>query len=287
MKTNYMKTNFKKISTLLAVAFSMGSYETNAQTDKGFYVSANIGYNKGTASANLLHAMYLGSVNTTETSPTTSQSKVVSLTIGDGSNFGANFGYMFNKNLGLELGANYLLGSTTNGSWTSYTGNNSNSETSAKMLQIKPTIVFRAGYEKINPYAKIGMVIGSGKITNNQNRTSGVDVFRETLELSGGTPIGFNGNLGVLYKLNNKISLFGELNLTSLEYAPKKGITTVSTKNGIDQLPLMTVREKEGEFVDSITETGLPDNPNEPNKVIKIPFSLNNFGLNIGLQYQF
>lgn len=282
-----MKTNFKKLSTLLVVLFSMGSYEANAQTDKGIYVSVNAGYNKGTANANLLHAMYLGSVNTTETSATTSQSKVVRLTIGDGINFGANFGYMFNKSLGLELGANYLLGSNINGSWTSYTGDYSNSETSAKMLQIKPTIVFRAGYEKINPYAKIGMVIGSGKITNNRKSKSGADVYDETLELSAGTPIGFNGNLGVLYKLNNKISLFGELNLTSLEYAPKKGTTTVSTKNGIDQLPLMSVREKEAVFVDSITETGLPDNPNEPNKVIKIPFSLDSFGLNIGVQYHF
>ena len=260
----------------------------NAQSDKGFYTNINVGYNKGTASINYLHSLLLTSVNTTETNATTTQYEGVALTLGDGLTFGANLGYMFNKNIGFELGANYLMGSNIKSNSTSYTGSISNRESSAKMLQIKPTLVFRAGYDKINPYAKIGLLIGSGKITSSENgKDASGNTSEQTRELSGGTSIGFHASLGALYKISDKISLFGELNLTSLEYAPKKMVVTVFTQNGVDQLPTLTVNDKEIQFVDSFTDNSLPSNPNEPDKILKVPFSFDSIGLNVGIQYHF
>jgi outer membrane protein W len=282
-----MKTNFKKISALLVVLFSTYIQQANAQTEKGTYVSVNTGYNMGTGNISYYQAMLLRMVNSTETSATTTQTDFIKVNLGKGLNFGANFGYMFNKNIGLELGANYLIGGKIKAKQTELSGDYVNSEVSAKMLQIKPTIVFRGGYDKINPYAKVGLVIGSGKITNTQNEKAGIDNYNRTIEFNGGTPIGFHASLGTLYKLNEKLSLFGELNLVSLEYAPKKGVYTEYKKNGIDQLPTMTRAEKEVEFVDSYTDTGLPSNPNEPGKQIKLPFSFSSIGLNVGVQYQF
>ncbi|MEO8235803.1 MAG: outer membrane beta-barrel protein [Flavobacterium sp.] len=282
-----MKTNFKKISTILVVLFSIGTQQVKAQNEKGSYVSISTGYNMGTGNANYYQSAVLGMINSTETSATTSQSEFIKTNLGKGVNAGANFGYMFNKNIGLELGANYLIGGKTKSAQTHSNGDYTKSEVSAKMFQIKPTLVFRGGYDKINPYAKVGLVIGSGKISNTQNEKDGIDIYSRTLELNGGTPIGFHASLGTLYKLNEKISLFGELNLVSLEYAPKKGIYIQYTKNGVDQLPTMTTREKEVEFVDSYTDTGSPSNPNEPNKSFQIPLSFSSFGLNFGVQYHF
>lgn len=283
LKTIIMK-NSKTIAILFSIFFSLMS---NAQSDKGFYASFNSGYNVGTGNANFYQAMILGLANQNETSSTTSTTELVPITLGKGLNIGANLGYMFNKNMGFELSANYLLGGKTKGSSTSYTGNYTYSEVSAKMIQIKPTLVFRAGYDKVNPYAKVGMVIGSGKITNTQDDKSGTDISFSTMELNGGMPIGFHASLGTLYKLTDKLSLFGELNLVSLEYAPKKGVVTELTENGVNVLPTLTVREKEIEFIETFTDTGAPTNPNEPSKVGIVPFSFNSFGLNIGLQYHF
>jgi outer membrane protein W len=279
--------NFKTISLLLVVLFAIGSQQVNAQSDKGFYASVNSGYNLGTGNVNYYQAMLLGLYNSNEITATTNTTELVKSNLGKGFNIGANFGYMFTKNIGFELGANYLVGAKIKSAQTSYTGDYANSEVSAKMIQIKPTLVFRAGYDKINPYAKVGMVIGSGKIINTQNDKNGVDFSTKILELDGGTPIGFHGSIGTLYKLNSKLALFGELNLVSLEYAPKKGQITTATKNGVDQLPTKAVEDKEIEFIDSFVSTGAPSNPNEPSKTPKLPFSFSSMGLNIGIQYQF
>ena len=259
---------------------------TNAQTEKGFYASINSGYNIGTGNAEYYKSSILGMFNSTETTSSTSQ-EIVKVNLGTGINVGANFGYMFNKNIGFELGANYLFGSKIKASQTSYTGDYGNSEVFAKMIQIKPTLVFRSGFEKINPYAKVGMIIGSGKIINTQDQKNGPDTTNFILELDGGTPIGFHASIGTLYKINTKLSLFGEVNLVSLEYAPKKGNYTKYIKNGEDILPLLQTREKEVEFVDSFIEFGEASNPNEPSKAAIIPFSFSSFGIKVGVQYQF
>ena len=275
--------NLKSMTILCALFIT---HFTNAQSDKGFYMNVNSSYNMGTGNVDYLKSSFLGMFNSTETSSSRTE-ELVKVNLGKGINVGANFGYMFTKNIGFELGANYLLGSKIKASQTSYTGDYGNSEIYAKMIQINPTLVFRSGFEKINPYAKVGMVLGSGKIINNQNHKNGEDVTNTTLELDGGTPIGFHASIGTLYNINNKIALFGEVNLVSLEYAPKKGNFTKYIKNGEDILPLLQTRVKEVEFSDSFTETGEESNPNEPSKAAFIPFSFSSFGINVGIQYQF
>lgn len=276
--------NLKTISFLFSILFALNA---NAQSDKGFYASINSGYNLGTGNVDYYQAMIVGMVNFNETSATMSTTEMIKANLGKGLNAGVNFGYMFNKNIGFELGGNYLFGGKIKASTKSYTGDYSNSEISTKMIQIKPTLVFRSGYDKLNPYAKVGLVIGTGKITNYRDQKSGIDFSTQTLELDGGIPVGFHASIGTLYKLNEKLSLFGELNLVSLHYAPKKGHITEATENGVDQLPTMTVEQKEIEFIETFTDTGAPSNPNEPSKNPLIDFSFSSFGLNIGLQYKF
>ena len=271
--------------TIILLALVSITQTIVAQTEKRFYVNTNFGYNIGTGNTNTYQSSLLGIVSGSETSATTSNYKVEKINLGQGLSFGLNFGYMFNKSFGLECGANYLLGAKIKGSTTSYNGNYSNSEIEAKMFQFKPALVFRGGFEKINPYAKVGMVIGSGKIISTQNFKDGPNLETGTLELYDATPIGFHASIGTLFALNSKFSVFGELNLVSLEYSANKGKVTQSIRNGVDVLPSLTVREKELEFIDTQSSPGISD-PNQPNKTFKIPLSLNSFGFNIGLQYQ-
>ena len=115
----------------------------------------------------------------------------------------------------------------------------------------------------------------------------GTNIYSKTLVLDGGMPIGFRASIGTLYKLNEKLSLFGEINLVSLEYAPNKGSITDSTKNGTSNLSTLTVKDKEIEFVDNFVDTSAPSNPNVSSKYPIIAFSFSSIGLNLGLQYQF
>lgn len=273
--------------TLMLFVLVIICQTTIAQTEKRFYVNTNFGYNIGTGNVNFYQAQLLGIVNGTETSATQSSYEIVKTNLGQGINFGLNVGYMFNKNLGFELGANYLLGSEINSSTTSFSGDYNKSSLVSKMLQIRPTVVLRGGFEKINPYAKVGMVIGSGKIINDQESGDGTDISISTLELSNGTPIGFHSSVGVLYQLNSKFSVFGELNLVSLEYAANKGKYTKYIENGTDILPLLSIRDKEFEFIESELNASATPPSNQPRKLAKLPLSFNSFGLNFGLQYQF
>jgi opacity protein-like surface antigen len=276
--------NIQIKSLLFFISFSVMSF---AQSDKGFYVSINSGYNFGTGNPDYFQSAVLGIIESNQTSATEGTSAFNKIPLGKGVNVGANFGYMFTKNLGFELGANYLFGGKTTANQKSYTGDYSTSHVFAKMIQIKPTLVFRAGFEKLNPYAKVGLAIGSGKIYNTQIEKSGADINIDEFVFEKGIPIGFTAGLGAQYSINNKIALFGELCLVSIEYAPDKGALTLSTKNGVDQLPSKTIKQKELEFVSSFVETGAPSNPNEPSKQVRLPFSFNSFGFNVGLQYQF
>ena len=292
-KTKIMK-KLKKISTLLTLFLLI--FQANAQVEKGFYMSANLGYNKGTGNVNATVGNVFELLNSTRTGYYDSTVEYVKTNLGQGLNTQLNVGYMLNKNMGLELGMNYLFGGKTNTTLTSYTTEYTNSEISAKMIQIKPTIVFKAGFDKINPYAKVGMIMGSGKITISDNSKQIVSsgeggtkdlIINRTLTLKEGIPIGFHGSLGTLYKINDKISLFGEINLTSLTYTPEKGSYTQYDENGVSKLPAMSVHDKEKVFGNSFAYTNVSSPANEPEKIVKMPFSFSSVGLNIGLQYQF
>ena len=283
-----MKKKLKRLLLILVVLVSISMQQVNAQIEKGFYISFDTGYNIGTGKPNTAAAYILQFVDGTEPNSSTSTQEIPKINLGQGFNAGLNGGYMFNKNIGLELGINYLISDKVNTSRTSFTGDYKNNEVSAKMLQIKPTIVFRGGYEIINPYAKLGMVIGSGKMIIGSDYKDGGDVFKTTLELDEGIPIGFQGSLGILYKINNKISLFGEMDLISLSYSPEKGSYTKFEANGEDVLSSMAVQSRELEFVDSFsTDSTLPPSSNEPSKGPVVPFSFSSIGFNVGVQYHF
>jgi opacity protein-like surface antigen len=277
----------KNPKTTFLLIFLFVTLLMTAQTEKGFYLGLNSGYSLGTGNANIYQAQFTRVYNETEINSSTTKFELVKTNLGAGLNFGFQAGYMFNPNLGFELGANYLLGSEITGKQTKLDGDFTNAELSAKMIQIKPTLVFRGGYATINPYAKVGMVIGSGKITNNTEDKDGPDVTKTTYEFSEGIPIGFHASLGTTYKLSNEVSLFGELNLIHLEYAPKKGKLSSYIENGVEQISGFNTSDSEFEFVDGYSSTSGSPNPNEPSKVLKLPFSFSSMGVNVGVLYHF
>lgn len=256
---------------------------TNNLLAQGAYVNLNAGYGLIMSSQNL---EFFGFYNYTSESDSYTAEQI-NVSLGKGLNFGGAFGYMFNKNIGAELGISYLLGDKFKAKET-YSGVTNNLTLSSKMLRINPSFVIAAGFEKINPYAKLGLVIGYGSILfdNNANE-DGAIVVRE-MKLNGGMALGLSSGIGAIFNQSDKMSFYSELTMVNLAYAPTKGEVTSATFNGVDNLPNMSISEKNVEFVDHYTyNSSNPPVSSQPAKELKQKLPFGSFGLNIGLRINF
>lgn len=263
-------------------AFSQGIY---IKIGSGYQISSNPSFGQNT-------------VSNTNSSVTTSTYTTNNIGFGKGFNFGAGVGYFFSPNLGAELGVNYLLGTKsefTNES-TNLNSNNNFSKTifeiSSRMLFVNPAVVLKVPNEKWSPYARVGFIMGFGNIigetsakTTNGN-SSNQSYSKE--KISGGIALGANGAFGVEYRLNNKLNVFGEVSVNSINYKPKKGETIEYTLNGNDILNTLSTREKITEFEDkyTIVSSNNPPNPNNPNKNGRISFPLSNISFLVGISFR-
>ncbi len=262
---------------------------SNTLFAQGAYVKINAGYGF-IMSSSVAHNYS----QTTTSSPSFTYSntnEAVNLSLGKGLNFGGAFGYMFNKNIGAELGISYLLGGTTKfGNESNYAPGHSNYEQTvhSNMLRFIPSLVIASGFEGINPYAKFGLLIGTGSIFFDGDLDADGNIAVENWKYNGGFALGLNSAIGAIFTMNDNISIFGEIDMVNLSYAPTKGELTESTLNGVDQLPTMTTSEKEIEFVDSYTfESANPPSDSEPSKEIKFKMPYGSVGLNVGLKINF
>jgi hypothetical protein len=216
---------------------------------------------------------------------TTSTLKQINASLGKGLTVEGAFGYMFTKNIGAELGISYLFGAKVTAKDTYTDGSTADYTLSAKMFRINPSVVIACGFNKINPYAKFGLIISFGSITYKEDHNeSGSTEVMET-KLNGGMTFGLNAGAGVIFKLSKLLSLFGEIDMVNLSYAPTKGKLTEFTINGTDQLPNLTTSEKEIDFVDRYTSDSKNPRPDsEPRQELKQKFPFGSIGLNIGLR---
>lgn len=250
---------------------------------QGAYVTVNAGYGFSMSAQNL---DYFDFYNYSNTGNTTTEEQVY-VSLGKGFNFGGAFGYMFNKNIGAELGISYLIGGESTAQ-DNYSGGTTDYTLSSKMLRINPSLVIACGFEKINPYAKFGLVIGSGSVMYEYVENDGGDVTVIKMKLNGGTALGLTSGIGAIFNLSDKMAFYSELNMVNLSYAPTKGEVTEARYNGVDFLSDLTTNEKEVEFVDSYTyESGNPPPDSQPRKELKQKLPYGSFGLNFGLKVNF
>ena len=229
-----------------------------------------------------------GIVNYTDMSGSGDKVDDVLMSFGKGGNFGIGIGYMFTKNLGAELGANYLLGSTTKSAQKESDGSYViNQAVSAKQIQLSPMVVLKGNYAKINPYAKLGVLLGVGsKVTYEEDQLWNNNVYSIKEELDGGTAVGVTGAIGMDYAVNNKISLFGEIKANSLTYKPEKGSVVSATYNGEDDLGDWSNFYKETEFSDEYTEP-TTFNPSAPRVMSRLTLPFSSIGVNLGMRFHF
>jgi len=276
----------KKVALLMFISlFSIAAYSQ-------FYINVGGGYNLGIANQSLL--------NNDESTNNITKIENVKVSLGKGLNFGLNLGYMFNSNIGIDLQCSYLLGDeTTSESKDNYTFLNINFydyekiSIKSQMFRVNPSIIIASGFDKLDPYAKFGVIFGFGSINLNyldeeyeNNQLEDKEVVK--WKMDGGMAFGISSALGLMYHISDLISVYGELDLVGMSYAPIKGVMTEYTVNGADKLPNLTTDDKEIDFVDDITyDYNNPPSSAEPSKELKNYLPYSSIGLNIGVRFSF
>ena len=276
----------KGLLFIAIMTIGMASNYVNAQ---GLFVKLNTGYSLSTNnSGNYYNTTYTEDGFTRE---------LVNRSLSTGLNFGGSVGYMFNANLGFELGLSWLKSTTSTALYEDTVfGDTGQEELFSSMLRIAPSFVLIADMIKLNPYARFGIVLGSGKITEGggysyeggkkslKASNAEFDNMYE-FEYSGGLAFGFSGSIGVLYGFSEKLSFFGEVNFSNMSYSPEKGKLTKAIEDGLDILDELSIRDKEVVFVDKLTYNWEQIQPeDEPSKQLKRSFPLGNYGVNFGIR---
>jgi hypothetical protein len=222
------------------------------------------------------------------------ESEYVNISLGQGIDFGFSIGSMFTKNLGIELTSSYLVGSaftskqeyissiTYNGVQTT-TIETSESKLYSRMFRLTPSLVLQSNFKNLNPYAKLGVVLGKGfiMIENEWSEDSEEGTSRE--KLYGGLAFGLSATFGANFISSEFSSFFAEVCLINMTYAPLKGKIIEYNVNGIDQLEGMSLREKETEFVDSYSyDSTVQPSEDTPQKQLKMNYPFSSVGINIG-----
>jgi hypothetical protein len=273
----------KKIYMMvLAVCMMVGTL--NAQK---MYIRAGLGGGVGLK-------QYVQNFWADETATATEDNYVVkSLGLGGGFNVNAAFGYKLSDYVGIEFGINEFIGLakkvTGSRTGTSYDFT-SEDKISGMMLQVVPAVLITPNLEKVNPYARVGMIIGvlpsimvnSSNTNTNSGETRATTKTESKMKLHGGLAVGFTAAGGATFKLSDKLALYGEFVFNGITYAPSKGIYKEYTIDGVDQLGDMTTNQKETIYVKKYdADETIADS--DPDKAPKVSLNFSNVELNIGV----
>lgn len=245
------------------------------------YVRGNIGYNLPANAQNIgtnYKEIYNEGTGEFETS-----NEVVNGSFGSGLSFNLGFGASINGTIGYDVDLGYLLGKeySTNYRYVVFDTETEDSEMKSSSFQIAPSLTFTSGTGNIQPYTRMGPVLGFTKLKYTESRTDtypAIDEKKET-ELSGGISFGFKGVLGVTLNAEKKIQFYGEVNFLSMSYAPKEGEITAYTANGQDALSSLSKEERNFEFKDKLS------NDDNPYTQLREKHSMGSFGIQVGVKY--
>ena len=154
-----------------------------------------------------------------------------------------------------------------------------------------PSLVVNPHFEKFNPYLKMGVVFGFGRMymdneySSSSNSPAGPSPFSSSSkeEFYGGMAFGINSSLGVSYSLSEKISVYLEANYIGMSYAPTHSKVVEFIQNEVDNLDQLPTYSKEAEYVNTFSNDNSPTNYDEPRKSLRISFPYSSMSFNFGV----
>jgi hypothetical protein len=224
----------------IVLFFVFGTCMSLAQ---GFYVTVNGGYGLG-AATQILDVTY-------NNTGSTGAYEVVPGSFGEGFKFGGSAGYMFNENLGVEVVLSYWLGKRFEASLQTSTFSEAINRRGSGFVA-NPSIVLSSDMKGLHPYARIGVVLGILRISEDFTYNDPGSTYKYTEEENGGLAFGYAGALGVAVPTGGLVDLFAELDIHAFTYSPHQVEVAGYTVNGMNQLETLSSRVRE--FKESFTE---------------------------------
>ncbi|MBK0403606.1 outer membrane beta-barrel protein [Adhaeribacter sp. BT258] len=274
--------SFLKLACVTTFFFSFAAISSEAQNK---YIKLSGSYHLGLDS----NPANAGSGNINSGGSTTRNERV-GINYGKGAVYNVALGYMFNGNIGVEMGLGYLKGRklTTESRYyypEYYITETNNYETYSRMTLLQPAVVLTTGSGKLKPYAKLGMLLAFGTIYEKQYDAL-YDLSREiSAEYSGGYGFGFQSAAGLTLQANENIDFFMEFTMHNLSYAPEKWMITGAKENGAD---MMYKYEREVSFSDEFFQDyNAKGEPTKITEAHRIHLPMSTVGLGFGMKVNF
>ncbi len=237
----------KKQITLLFIIIALITLRGGAQ---GLYIGVGGGYAIGANKTSDFDGKKTNYYSTYTTSETISKPN----SLGGGYGTLVYVGYLFKNKTGIEIGSSFLHGSDISMTFEAHDhtvdyNQKSKHVLSGDMVRLIPALKMSTGNGIVHPYLIAGVIIGfSGKVTDKISSSSwgsgGPNYSTEAkVEYTKGLSYGFNGRLGTEITLENRISLFLELNYNFQSWAPGHGKIVSYTQDGTNVLSLIPQRE--------------------------------------------
>ena len=235
-------------------------------------------------------------------SPSSETTKIDAFSLGQGFHAGGAYGYKINDHLGVELGISYFRGSqqyfdtrlimldfeeSEDGRPPTIEEGNLRRGFEAKVWQLTPALVLEAGFEKLNPYGRLGLVVGVGTIEQSVDAEFPSLVLQSRQERTGGVHLGIAAGLGVQYHLSDRWSLYAECTFIGMEMTPEKGLTIQQEVNGVDQVDDLPPNIREVIYTDDYLEYTDQDDPQAPRREPRTTFPMSSIGLHVGAMLRF
>lgn len=257
---------------------SLGILALNTVCAQQWQFGISGGYGVGLATSNASNYKASSDPNS---SNTIEKYTTVKNEFGKGLNLQMNATYMFNENIGLDLGLSYLMGSKVI-TLDENTTSTQESTTQLNMYRMLPSLVVATSLNDVNLYMKFGFNVGTGNMEMNMINTSAQQYA--TAKLSGGYSLGTQAAVGMDFPISDNIKITGEIYYVSSNYAPTFLEITKMDMGGVNYLDNITVSEKQTNLVDNYIDNGNNDKT-KPSTGLKEYYTVGSVGLQIGLKF--
>lgn len=153
----------------------------------------------------------------------------VNSSLGTGGNINIALSWMINKYVGTEIAINEFYGVSVYKKDYIYTSIFLGTYEETRwglMLQFIPSVIITPGLNKVNPYARLGLIIGAIPQVYQKNLSYEVHGWKSSEDnyYYGGISLGFAADLGVDFKLTKVIIFYTEIDFNYSRYSPKYGL---------------------------------------------------------------
>jgi hypothetical protein len=201
-------------------------------------------------------------------------------------------GFKFNENFIFDLNVQYLLGNKyESGNVYTYTYGSETTLTNsyARGLFLNPTFIFSAGFGKWAPYGKFGIITGSPKLYMKESYyydLDGTSTWNKNWEYTKGLSLGYQGAIGMNWKLNGMMDLYTEVDFVSLTYYPGEANLVKSNQDGVDNLSQISLSQRKTIFKKTLdTYPYSEPDPTQPTLAVREAQPFSSLSLQVGLRF--